>query len=317
MKLDFSKLKVLLIGDFMIDHYTMGSSNKMSPEAPVPIVIPNEEYSIPGGAGNVAINLSALGAKVSCIGTIGDDNWGSELLKNFVEKNIDINAIQVLSNHPTTLKQRIYSNGTQVARLDKEKIFELKINNDVLNKSKNFDVIILSDYNKGVLADSKLIIKRLISIINCSEKEINIIVDPKKSDFNCYKNANIITPNLIELQKTTNHKISDNQSIINACNSLIEKFNFDFVCAKKGEKGITIVGKNGLIDHIKPNFVKQPDVTGAGDTTISALSLAYSLSGDIIFAAKIANAAASIAVSKTGTASVNIDELNELALKIN
>ena len=136
MKLDFSKLKVLLIGDFMVDHYIMGSSNKMSPEAPVPIVIPEEEYSIPGGAGNVAINLSTLGAKVSCVGTIGDDNWGKELLKNFIEKDIDINGVQVLPNHLTTLKQRIYSNGTQVARLDKERIFELKIENDILDKSK-------------------------------------------------------------------------------------------------------------------------------------------------------------------------------------
>lgn len=317
MKLDFSKLKVLLIGDFMVDHYIMGSSNKMSPEAPVPIVIPEEEYSIPGGAGNVAINLSALGAKVSCVGTVGDDNWGEKLLKNFVEKDIDINGVQVLSNHPTTLKQRIYSNGTQVARLDKEKVFELEIKNDILDKSKDFDAIILSDYSKGVLTESSLIIKRLKSIISSSEKEINIIVDPKKSDFNFYKDANIITPNLVELQKTTNHKISDNQSIINACNLLIEKFNFDFVCAKKGDRGITVVGKNGLINHIEPNFVKQPDVTGAGDTAISALTLAYALNEDINFAAKIANAAASIAVSKTGTASVSIDELNALLLKIN
>ena len=317
MKLDFSKLKVLLIGDFMIDHYIMGSSNKMSPEAPVPIVIPEEEYSIPGGAGNVAINLSTLGAKVSCVGTIGDDNWGKELLKNFIEKDIDINGVQVSPNHLTTLKQRIYSNGTQVARLDKERIFELKIENDILDKSKEFDVIILSDYNKGVLSESSLIIKRLKSRISSSQKKINIIVDPKKSDFNFYKNANIITPNLVELQKTTNHKISDNQSIIKACNTLIEKFNFDFICAKKGDRGITVVGKNGLINHIEPNIVKQPDVTGAGDTAISALALSYTLTKDMNIAAKIANAAASIVVSKTGTASVSIDELNELLLKIN
>jgi len=181
----------------------------------------------------------------------------------------------------------------------------------IMEKIEELKVYSLTDAISLIQSFPKLKFNESIDI------SVNLGVDPKKSDFNCYKNANIITPNLIELQKTTNHKISDNQSIINACNSLIEKFNFDFVCAKKGEKGITIVGKNGLIDHIKPNFVKQPDVTGAGDTTISALSLAYSLSGDIIFAAKIANAAASIAVSKTGTASVNIDELNELALKIN
>ncbi len=317
MKLDFSKLKVLLIGDFMVDHYIMGSSNKMSPEAPVPIVIPEEEYFIPGGAGNVAINLSTLGAKVSCVGTVGNDNWGKKLLKNFIKKDIDINGVQVLSNHPTTLKQRIYSNGTQVARLDKEKIFELKIENVILDESKEFDVIILSDYNKGVLSESSLIIKRLKSRISSSQKEINIIVDPKKSDFNSYKNANIITPNLVELQKTTNHKISDNQSIIKACNILIEKFNFDFICAKKGDRGITLVGKNGLINHIEPNIVNQPDVTGAGDTAISALALSYTLTKDMNMAAKIANAAASIAVSKTGTASVSIVELNELLLKIN
>lgn len=317
MKLDFSDINILLIGDLMIDHYIMGKSNRMSPEAPVPIVVPESEYFIPGGAGNVAMNLRAIGANVTCVGTVGNDIWGDRLISTLKNKGINTDGIDVIKNHPTTLKQRIYSDGKQVARLDKEKIFELKIENVILDESKEFDVIILSDYNKGVLSESSLIIKRLKSRISSSQKEINIIVDPKKSDFNSYKNANIITPNLVELQKATNHKISDNQSIIKACNSLIEKFNFDFICAKKGDRGITVVGKNGLINHIEPNIVNQPDVTGAGDTAISALALSYTLTKDMNMAAKIANAAASIAVSKTGTASVSIVELNELLLKIN
>ena len=122
MNLDFSKIKVLLIGDFMIDYYIIGTSNRMSPEAPVPIVIPEQEYSIPGGAGNVAMNLRAIGAEVKCIGVVGNDSWGKELLSILENECINIEAINIIDNHPTTLKQRIYSDGKQVARLDTEKI---------------------------------------------------------------------------------------------------------------------------------------------------------------------------------------------------
>ena len=296
MKIDFSDISVLLVGDFMIDHYIMGTSNRMSPEAPVPVVTPKKEYSIPGGAGNVAMNLRAMGADVICVGAVGDDIWGERLLLLLKNKGINIDGIDIIKNHPTTLKQRIYCDGKQVARLDTEKIIDWT-SSFLSNNLKHYDTCILSDYNKGVIKNANI--------------DTNIlIVDPKKDDFSLYSNANIVTPNINELQKASSINIKDDQSIIAACNELIRKNNFDYIVAKKGEKGMTVVGKNNFVKHISAQYVDSPDVTGAGDTVISALSIAYAKTQDIELSARFANNAAAIAVSKSGTATVTIDEIN-------
>jgi rfaE bifunctional protein kinase chain/domain len=298
MKLDFSDITILVAGDFMIDHYIMGTSNRVSPEAPVPVVIPKEEYSIPGGAGNVAMNLCAMGANVSCLGTVGDDSWGERLLSLLKNKGINIDGIEIIKNHPTTLKQRIYSNGKQVARLDIEKILDWtpEISDDNLH---NYDACIVSDYNKGAANNISLDLDILI-------------VDPKKDDFAQYKNFKIITPNLSELQKASKIEIKNDQTIVDACNELIEKNNFDYIVAKKGDKGITIVGKDNFVKHVKAHTVKNPDVTGAGDTVIAVLSVVYAKTKDIELSVKIANAAAAIVVEKSGTATTTIEEIEKL-----
>ena len=306
MNIDFSDVTVLLVGDFMLDHYIMGTSNRMSPEAPVPVVVPKKEYSIPGGAGNVAMNLCAMGANVTCLGKVGDDIWGEKLLSIMKNNDINIDGIDIIKNHPTTLKQRIYSDGNQVARLDTEKFLDwspttLSKKLIQLQRNKSYDVCIFSDYNKGVI--SKL---PSSSIINTDF----VIVDPKKNDFSLYSNTNIITPNINELQKTTNTIIKDDESIIDICNNLIKQYNFDYIVAKKGNQGMTIVGDNNFVKHIKAYLIDNPDVTGAGDTVISALSIAYAKTKDIEKSSIIANAAAAIAVSKKGTATVTIDEIN-------
>ena len=296
MNMDFSDIKALLVGDFMIDHYIIGTSNRMSPEAPVPVVTPKKEYSIPGGAGNVAMNLRTMGADVICVGAVGDDIWGERLLLLLKNKGINIDGIDIIKNHPTTLKQRIYCDGKQVARLDTEKIIDWT-SSFLSNNLKHYDTCILSDYNKGVIKNANI--------------DTNIlIVDPKKGDFSLYKNTHIITPNLNELQRATKIKIKDDKSLIDACNELIAKCNFNYIVAKKGSKGMTIVGKNSFVKHIKANSVDHPDVTGAGDTVIAALSIAYAKTQDIELSARFANNAAATAVSKSGTATVTIDEIN-------
>jgi rfaE bifunctional protein kinase chain/domain len=301
MNLDFSGVNVLLIGDFMIDHYIMGTSNRMSPEAPVPVVIPVKEYSIPGGAGNVAMNLHSMGANVTCVGVVGDDIWGEKLLSLLKNKGINIDGIDIIKNHPTTLKQRIYSDGKQVARLDTEKILEWnpQISDDNLH---NYDACIVSDYNKGAANNISLDIDILI-------------VDPKKDNFSQYNNVKIITPNLSELQKASKIEIKNDQSIVDACDELIEKNNFDYIVAKKGDQGITIVGKDNFVKHVKAHTVKSPDVTGAGDTVIAVLSVVYAKTKDIELSVKIANAAAAIVVGKSGTATTTVNEIEKLLIK--
>ena len=295
MKLDFSDINILLVGDFMLDHYIMGTSDRISPEAQVPVVIPKEEYSIPGGAGNVAMNLSAMGANITCLGVVGDDIWGEKLLSLLSNKGINIDDITIIKDHATTLKKRIYSNGKQVARLDTEQIIDWKQN--FLSKNlRNYDACIVSDYNKGVIRNANF--------------DTNILlVDPKKDDFSVYRNAHIITPNLNELQKATSVNITDDQSIIDSCTDLINKYNFGYIVAKKGDRGMTIVGKNNFIQHITPHHVKNPDVTGAGDTVIAVLATVYAQTKDIELSARIANKAAAIVVGKSGTVAINLDDL--------
>jgi D-glycero-beta-D-manno-heptose-7-phosphate kinase len=298
MKLDFSDINILLIGDLMIDHYIMGTSNRISPEAPVPVVVLEKEYSIPGGAGNVAMNLRAIGVNVTCLGTVGNDVLGEKLISTLKNEGINIDGIDIIEDHPTTLKQRIYSDGKQVARLDTEKILEWnpQISDDNLY---NYDACIVSDYNKGAANNISLDIDILI-------------VDPKKDDFSQYNNVKIITPNLSELQKASKIEIKDDQSIVDACDELIEKNNFDYIVAKKGDQGITIVGKNNFVKHVRAHTVESPDVTGAGDTVIAVLSVVYAKTKDIELSVKIANAAASIVVGKSGTATTTVKEIEEL-----
>ena len=300
MNLDFSDIKVLLIGDFMVDHYIIGTSNRMSPEAPVPVVTPEKEYSIPGGAGNVAMNLCLMEADVTCIGYIGNDIWGKKLLSILENEGINIENIEIIDNHPTTLKQRIYSDGKQVARLDTERIINWHPSSEIKHDYSNYDVIILSDYNKGVLNHSWFDIT----------SSNNVIVDPKKNDFNHYNSANIITPNLNELQRASKIDINDDLSVVEACKKLIQECNFNYIITKKGDKGMTIVGKDNFVKHIEAHFVKNSDVAGAGDTVIAAFSLSYTKTKNIEISAKFANAAAAVVVGKMGTATVTIDEIN-------
>ena len=295
MKLNFADIKVLLIGDFMIDHYIMGTSKRISPEAPVPVVIPEKEFSIPGGAGNVAMNLRSMGANVKCVGVVGNDFWGKKLLSLLSLKNIDTSHLRTYDNYTTSIKQRIFSNGKQVVRIDKEDYFDYKLTypEDI----DQYDACIISDYNKGVFK-------------SCNLENKLIVADPKSENFSKYKGAHIITPNVEELLKASAFEKMDHLSEKDFCFYLIDKYNFQFIVAKKSEKGLVLYGKNQFIEVIDAHKVSEADVTGAGDTVISILTLGYLLTNDIFKACKFANYAAGIAVSKKGTNSVTLDEFD-------
>ena len=293
--MDFSEIKICIIGDFMLDHYIYGSSNRISPEAPVPVIIWEHEEIFAGGAGNVAINLKSLGVQVSCIGNVGDDISGRKLISLLNDKGIDTKKIEVIEEYKTTTKRRIFSNGAQIARIDEEIFFNSDTKNKVGDLS-NFDACIISDYNKGMISTS-----------NFNSKLI--IVDPKKNSFSNYKNATIVTPNLNELKSATSIQDESEENIIKECQKLIRKYNIKYIIAKKGHKGITLVGKN-MFEHIESHLVDNPDVTGAGDTVIAVLSAVYAKTQDISLAAKVANFAASKVVNKKGTATITINEIN-------
>ena len=300
MKLNFSKLKILLIGDFMIDHYLFGSSNRKSPEAPIPVVNFEKEKFVPGGAGNVAMNLKSFGANVSCFGYIGDDYWGETLLNILNDNEIDTQFIESKNDYTTICKQRIYSDFVQQSRLDYESLVSdwtpiKEIDYD------NFDIIILSDYNKGVFS------KDWFNVEN-----IPVILDPKTFKPNIFKYSKIITPNLKELEEITNSKISNINSLEKAANQLIEQFQIEHIVVTKGHEGISLISKNGSSQHFEAYHVENPDVTGAGDTVISALTCIYAGTGNIEKSVEIANAAAAVAVRNKGTHQINIQDLEEL-----
>lgn len=308
MNLDFSDIKVLVVGDFMLDHYITGYSNRMSPEAPVPVILPKEEYSVPGGAGNVALNLNSMGVQVSCIGVIGNDMSGKTLIELLSNKGIDVSSFVSADKHQTTLKKRIYCDKKQLLRIDKEKIlnssYNKKINNLIKDKIKDCDILILSDYNKGVLNEDT--ISYAIKSAN-----IPVIIDPKKKNFSIYGGATILTPNLKELRRASNIIINNNDSIIQACNKLIEENKLDYIVTTKGSEGITIVGEN-FFKHINTTSINDADVTGAGDTAVSALSVAFAKTKNIEVAASFANIVANIVVQKQGTSVASMDQIKKL-----
>jgi D-beta-D-heptose 7-phosphate kinase/D-beta-D-heptose 1-phosphate adenosyltransferase len=295
MRLNFSSKKILVVGDFMIDHYIFGTSNRKSPESPVPVVVPEEEICSPGGAGNVAINLSDLGFNVSCLGAVGNDFQGKKLLSLLSSKNIDITHLRAYDNYTTTLKRRIFSNGKQVLRIDKEDHFNYIVTSP--EDIDQYDACIISDYNKGVVK-------------SCNIENKLIVVDPKSANFSKYKGAHIITPNAKELYEASTFEKMKHLSDKDFCFYLIEKYNFQFIVAKRSEKGLVLYGKNKFFEEIDAHKVSEADVTGAGDTVISALTFGYLLTKDIIKACKFANYAASIVVSKKGTNSVTLDEFD-------
>jgi len=301
------QLKALVVGDFMLDHYIYGQSERMSPEANVPVISPISDEYILGGAANVISNLQSLNVDVTCMGILGDDQNGKKI--NSLLKKIGIqNSFFIISkDFPTTLKRRVYLSDKQFVRIDYEKKHDNIFSNQLIETfeklDKNFDFIILSDYNKGVL--NKKLIDHIIENV-----DVPVIVDPKKNNFNIYGRATIITPNLNELSLATNINCDNKNNILSACNKVLNESKIKFIVATMGDKGMMVVGEN-FNKFISPIEIPNADVSGAGDTVVSSLSLSYIISNDIIYSSQVANIAASIAVSKKGTYAVKLSELND------
>jgi len=296
MSYHFSKIKVLLIGDLMIDHYLLCNSKRLSPEAPVPVLTPDKEYYRLGGAGNVALNMKSLNAQVTCVGYVGDDNEGKKLIHLLKKNSIDTRFVEINKKLKTTVKKRFFCEKKQIIRLDEEqKIDNWKSKYFNSIEFEDYDIVVLSDYNKGVL-----------------NNQWYKASDPKKRNFELYKNANIITPNVNELQKAYGKKIVSREDSIKACKKMIRKYNFNYIIAKRGADGMIIVGENEFVENIEAEKISNPDVTGAGDTVISYLSLAYALTNDIVKSAKFANYAASKVVNKFGTSVLSKKEILEI-----
>jgi len=310
----FNGLRILVIGDVMLDAYVMGKVNRISPEAPVPIVsLENEEARI-GGAGNVALNLLALGAKPIICGVIGEDSSGDKLLNLFEKNGISTDGLVKSMARKTTVKTRVISNKQQLLRIDSESTFplleseEIKLNNTIQNIiNQGIDGIIFEDYNKGVLTDS--VIQNTIKI--AKEKDIPTAVDPKKENFLSYKGVSLFKPNLKELKEglNLNFDFNSNKELFEkGIEVLEEKLQNEISFVTLSENGVFI--KNQTEKYYVPAHMRSiSDVSGAGDTVIAVATLCLISGASTKQIAEISNLAGGLVCEKSGVVSISKNEL--------
>ena len=310
-KLKKAKPNILVIGDLMIDHYLWGSCERISPEAPVQVVDINKETTVLGGAGNVINNLNALGATVSVSSVIGDDDNGEELIEMLHNIEVDTLNIIVQKERKTSKKSRVIAVSQQVLRYDKESKEDITQNSEknimhsLEENIKSFDIIILSDYGKGVLTDA--LSQKIIQLAN--KNNIKVLVDPKGSSFSKYKGSYLLTPNKKEAMLATGININDDSSLEQALQKLKKECNLDISLITLSEDGIATLDKEV---EIFPTVAKEVfDVTGAGDTVIASIAFALSAGLNLQETASFSNLAAGVVVGKIGSATVSIDEIEE------
>lgn len=313
MKLEmppFQHAKLLVIGDVMLDRYWHGSASRVSPEAPVPVVQVANREDRPGGAGNVALNIAALGSAVRLVGVVGDDETGLELLSRLKAAGVYCDFLQS-EEKPTITKLRIISQHQQLIRLDFEKAFEASDIIGLQDKAKSLvddsQVMVLSDYGKGALQD-------IIDLIDLGRsRNIPIIVDPKGADFTKYRGATLITPNLTEFEAVVGG--SDNEDeFVNKGLRLVRELNLEAILITRGEHGMTLIRPDSPELHLPARAQEVFDVTGAGDTVISVLAASMAAGDGLADATALANLAAGLVVGKLGTAAISGPELRRAML---
>ena len=307
----FSQQSILVIGDVMLDKFMWGNASRISPEAPVPIIYVNKISHSPGGAANVALNLSKLSANVQILGIVGDDNEGAiledTLLKNGVKTQFITDA-----KISTTTKTRIIAHGQQVVRTDYEDIRDvnsdqIKIIKDIIDKIiSEIDAIIIQDYNKGLLVKDS--IKTILEI--SSEKNIPVYVDPKKDNFFAYNKIRLFKPNLFEFESAINFKEQD-KSFEDFGKDLRKKINAEILMVTRSEEGVTLfTDKN--VQTISTKARKVHDVSGAGDTAISAFVLADLCGANIEESAMISNYAAGRVCEEVGVVPISLEMIKDI-----
>jgi len=317
----FKKMKVAVIGDVMLDTYWWGDVERISPEAPVPVVAVSKKEKRIGGAGNVALNVQSLDASVALITILGDDEDGTDLKQLLQDNNIDTRFLLESRKRITTNKIRIISRNQQMMRLDAENVHDLdevdeeKLQNQIEKyiTTEKPDVVIFEDYNKGIL--TKNIISNTIEL--CEKNNVPTAVDPKRKNFFSYKNATLFKPNLVEVFTNLNllpEEISE-ELLTSIHLQLKEKTDHSISLITLSEKGIFYQENNNkeMLPSHRRNIA---DVSGAGDTVIAVASLVYASTKNIHLTAEIANIAGGIVCEEVGTVAINKERLLEECKKL-
>jgi D-beta-D-heptose 7-phosphate kinase/D-beta-D-heptose 1-phosphate adenosyltransferase len=310
--MDFSNCRILVVGDIMLDKYYIGKVERISPEAPVPIVSVTSEESRLGGAANVAHNISSLGGKVRLCGVVGHDLLGRELERLAARERIETTLIK--TTQPTITKARVIGGRQQIVRVDYEQRIVLdagnakRLQDEAAKGVEEADIIIISDYGKGSISHELCTFLIDLSL----QRHLPIIIDPKGVEWKKYRRATWVTPNLKELSDIAGYSVSNNdQSVEKAGREVLRLYDLHRLLVTRSEQGMSLISDEYIL-HV-PTYAQEIfDVSGAGDTVVATLSLALATGASEMDAIQIANKAAGIVVRKMGTATLSLDELNTL-----
>lgn len=310
----FPRAKIVVVGDIMMDRFIWGKVSRISPEAPVPVVVVEKETFLFGGAANVVHNIHALGGEALLCGVVGEDEMGQRFLEDLAHAGLETRGVLVEKGRQTTMKTRIIAHHQQVVRIDRESTDYLKPStsrglSDLLKEHlKEYHAVILSDYGKGLLT------RGLIhsTIRRAREARRFVLVDPKLKNFPFYRGARVVTPNTAEASSASGMPITDLESLKKAGRVLMRKLKCDALVITRGEEGMAIF-ESHQEPFLVPTVAKEVyDVTGAGDTVIATMALALASGADVREAATLANYAAGIVVGKMGTATASPRELGRI-----
>lgn len=310
---EFRNRSILVVGDIMVDRYLWGNVSRISPEAPVPVIELSGESTRLGGAANVARNIVSLGARAKLLGVVGDDEQGKHLICELEKNGISPSLVSVDSSRPTTVKTRIIAHNQQVVRADLEsrtdlkEALEEKVIKAIGHNLPGSDVVIVSDYGKGVLTDR---VTRF-TIGEAKSLHIPVCVDPKETRLLSYAGVTVITPNQHEAGFAYGRRIVDEATLTEVGWGLSSKLGCDGVLITRGEKGMSLFERGGGYTHFPTVAREVFDVTGAGDTVVTAFALALAAGANLREAACISNHAAGIVIKELGTGSTTVDELIE------
>ena len=300
--------EILVVGDVMLDCYIKGESLRLSPEAPVPVVSVNEEFYNLGGAANVAQNISILQTNCSVLGVIGDDFGGNKISQLFTESNIQNHCVVPNDKMLTTVKTRVVSGHQQIVRFDKEQIYNdadfLVEEVRLLLQKKDNDFIVVSDYAKGVCSQEVM-----TAILKLSAK---VLVDPKGNNWEKYRGAFLVKPNLKELSVIAGEAIENtDEAVAKKGQSILEEYGFTYLLVTRGSKGMTLIARD-KVSHHQVDQIRVYDVSGAGDTVIAVLAVLLNEGHAIDYAVNAANEAGRYVVSQPFTYAINRSELNTI-----
>lgn len=296
---------ILVVGDVMLDRYWHGDTSRVSPEAPVPVVLAKNEEDRVGGAGNVAANIAQYGARVRVFGCVGDDEQGKKV-KACLEQLGCLPHLEVIPEYQTVTKLRVLSRHQQLLRIDFESAPKAEVHKAVIGAAINgldgVDLIVVSDYAKGAVAEPQDL------ILEAKRRGIPVLVDPKRSNFSAYAGALVVTPNMHEFSAACG-PCDEEDEIASKASHLMEQAGIKNLLITRSEQGMTLVEGRERVTHMPAQARDVFDVTGAGDTVLATLAVAIACGAELRDASRLANIAAGLAVGKMGTASVSLDEM--------